>query len=347
MNIFKKRGFAVAVLVIAIIAAIIIGQVTKPATPDYAPDSAKAVQQWADSNAGSYTAYVLDDANLFSSNTKQQIATYNAALDYQYSGILGVVTVSSLGDTDITDYAYDICYNTSTFGSGDLVLFLDAESGQWYVEPGPDIADYLDSEIEILFTQNLGNSFWSNADRQILTLFADVSEWYADNIPVSGQIVDGYGYNDSSSGGVFATILGLLILFIVISLIFSFVAALTRVSHGYAFFGPFWGPWWGGCYHRHPRWFGGYHAPPPPPPGGPGFGGPRPGGPRPGGPRPGGSGFGGGPSRPPRSGGSSFGGSRSSGFGGGGSRGGFGGGGSRGGGFGGGGSRGGFGGGRR
>ena len=359
MNVFKKRGVAVTVLILAVIAAILIGQLTKPSVDEtYKPESSATAQSWAKEHAGSYTAYVQDEAGLFSSATKQALAEDNAALDYQYSGILGVVTVSTLGDSTIKAYSDKICYGTDTYGNGDLVLLIDEESGQWYVSPGDDISYYLNDNLEIIFTQNLGDSFWSDPDGAITTLFTQVSGWYAKNVPVSGQAAQqaqtAQKSSDSGVGGIIVLILVLFIIFVIISFVFSLIAGVRRAIGGYGFFGPFWGPWWGGCYHRHPRWFGGFHgAPPPPPhhgPGGPG-GGPRP--PRNDPPRYNGggrSGSGGGGSRGGFGGGGSrggFGGGGSrGGFSGGGSRGGFGGGGSRGG-FGGGGSRGGFGGGRR
>ncbi len=338
MNVFKKRGVALTVLILAVIAAVIIGQLTKPSVDEtYKPESDATAQSWAKAHADSYTAYVQDGAGLFSSQTLQTLAQDNAALDYRYGGILGVVTVKSLGDTTIKAYSDQICYGTDTYGNGDLVLLVNEETGEWYVSPGDDISYYLNDELEILFTQNLGDSFWADPDGRIVTLFTQVSGWYAKNVPVSGQEAE--SKSSSGAGGIIVLILALFIIFVIVSFVLSLIAGVRRLVGGYGFFGPFWGPWWGGWYHRHPRWFGGFYgAPPPPPhhgPGGPG----GPGGPRP--PRSnGGSGFGGGGSR-----GSSFGGGSRGGFGGGGSRGGFSGGGR--GGFGGGGSRGGFGGGRR
>ena len=338
MNVFKKRGVALTVLILAVIAAILIGQLTKPSVDEtYKPESDATAQSWAKAHADSYTAYVQDGAGLFSSQTLQTLAQDNAALDYRYGGILGVVTVKSLGDTTIKAYSDQICYGTDTYGNGDLVLLVNEETGEWYVSPGDDISYYLNDELEILFTQNLGDSFWADPDGRIVTLFTQVSGWYAKNVPVSGQEAE--NKSSSGAGGIIVLILALFIIFVIVSFVLSLIAGVRRLVGGYGFFGPFWGPWWGGWYHRHPRWFGGFYgAPPPPPhhgPGGPG----GPGGPRP--PRSnGGSGFGGGGSR-----GGSFGGGSRGGFGGGGSRGGFSGGGR--GGFGGGGSRGGFGGGGR
>lgn len=339
MNVFKKRGVALTVLILAVIAAVIIGQLTKPSVDEtYKPESDATAQSWAKAHADSYTAYVQDGAGLFSSQTLQTLAQDNAALDYRYGGILGVVTVKSLGDTTIKAYSDQICYGTDTYGNGDLVLLVNEETGEWYVSPGDDISYYLNDELEILFTQNLGDSFWADPDGRIVTLFTQVSGWYAKNVPVSGQEAE--SKSSSGAGGIIVLVLTLFIIFVIVSFVLSLIAGVRRLVGGYGFFGPFWGPWWGGWYHRHPRWFGGFYgAPPPPPhhgPGGPG----GPGGPRP--PRSnGGSGFGGGGNR----GGGSFGGGSRGGFGGGGSRGGFSGGGR--GGFGGGGSRGGFGGGGR
>ena len=175
MNVFKKRGVAVTVLILAVIAAILIGQLTKPSVDEtYKPESSATAQSWAKAHADSYTAYVQDEAGLFSSATKQTLAEYNAALDYQYSGILGVVTVPTLSGSSIKAYSDKICYGTDTYGNGDLVLLIDEESGQWYVSPGDDISYYLNDNLEIIFTQNLGDSFLDDPDSAITTLFTRV-----------------------------------------------------------------------------------------------------------------------------------------------------------------------------
>ena len=346
MNVFKKRGVAVTVLILAVIAAILIGQLTKPSVDEtYKPESSSTAQSWAKAHADSYTAYVQDEAGLFSSATKQTLAEENAALKHTYDSVLGVYTVSSLDGSTIKSYADKICYGTGQYGDNDLLLVIVDETGEWYVSTGDSIGSQLDGTFENYFTKNLGDSFWDDPDSAITTLFTQVSGWYAKNVPVSGQAAQQEQASQKSGssgvGGIIILILTLFIIFVILSFVFSLVAGVRRVIGGYGFFGPFWGPWWGGCYHRHPRWFGGFHgAPPPPPPHGPG--GPRP--PRNDPPRYNGgggrSGFGGGGSR------GGFGGGGSRGGFGGGSRGGFSGGGGRGG-FGGGGSRGGFGGGRR
>ena len=82
MKFFKKQGVAITVLVLAIIGAIVLGQVRKPASAEYDAGSKTTASAWADEHYSEYTKYVEDDADLLSADTETRIAKYNARLDY-------------------------------------------------------------------------------------------------------------------------------------------------------------------------------------------------------------------------------------------------------------------------
>lgn len=325
MKLFKKHGFAVAVMIVAIIGSLVFAHFYHP-QQEYTPESQSAAEDWAEENASEYRQFIVDKTDALSEKEIERLSEYNAALDYRYGGIVGIYLTDLPDGEDIADATYDAA-DTLGLGDSDLCLLIDMGGKDWYAVPSDSLLDYVDNEFELIFRQNMTQSVYSgDADEQLTELMEDLTDWYEDNVPQQVKTTDTYG-----EGGVFVAIFVILIIILVfIALISSIV---RRVVHR-----PF--IWFGGG-PRPPRhhW---HHNPPPPPHGGPMGGGPRRGGAPP-------------RSTPPRStpkpnnfGGGSrggFGGSSRGGFGGG-SRGGFGGG-SRGGGFGGGSRGGGFGGSRR
>ncbi len=299
MNFFKKKPVAIILTVLAVVGAIAIGRAKMPDNAPYAPDNAKEAQKWAEDNYNQYLQWVVDDAELLSFATVKELAQYNAELDYTYGSIAGLVTVKSLNGSDIEDYAYE---RGSAMGLGqyDMVVLLDAQTQQWYLASGDTMGGYLDNELKILATETFDEEFFDGgADKQILSYYKRLMQWYSARIYARGNDED---EDKGSSGFVFLVFVILLIIFL----------SSFRRRGGWLF-------WFGGGHHRH------NDRRPPRGPGGPGpggFGGPR---------SPGPGGFGS-SKRGGSFGGGGFGGSSRGGFGGGG----FGGG-SRGGGFGGGG----------
>ena len=330
MSIFKKRGFAVAVLIVAIIGSLVFAQLHRTEQP-YNPESQSAAQEWAGKHASEYEKYISDETGTLDSAQIKKLSVYDAALDYRFGSITGIAIVDGLDGKTIEDAAYDSGAALG-LGENDLCLIIDMDTKDWYAAAGDNLAGYVDNALEILFRQSMTQDVYSGrAGEQLLSLMSGLSGWYEGQVPEKQTQTAGV-----SIGG--ASIFAILMVVLAIVFIVALISAIGRRTYArpvfwFGGFGP--RPW----FHRH------HHTPPPPPPGGPMGGGPRPGGPRPsGGLR---------PSSPPRStprsggfGGSSrggsFGSSRSGGFGGssrggsfGGSRGGGFGGGSRGGGFGG------------
>lgn len=341
-NFFGKKSVAVTITLIVIALAVVIGFSTGASrTPDYQPESNVAAQAWARENYEQYEQYLDDDAELFSDAMRRSIATTCAQLDYSYGSILGIATIDGLDDTYIEDRAYDEGLELG-LGESDLMLLIDADSAQWYVAYGDEMAAYVDNELAILFQGALEDALFSGkADACMKKLLPELLDWYDGVFPTARE----ESYGEAQTGG-FGAIMSILMIIIFIAIVVALISRPRRRYYDGGVYsgrrpgfwsGFFWGSHMG---RRH------HHAPPPPPRPNPRppMGGSRPGGARPGagasGFKPSSRGFG------SSSRGGSFGGSSRGGFGGssrggsfgGGSRGGFGGG-SRGGG-----SRGGFGG---
>lgn len=319
MKVLQKKSVAILLTLLMIALAIGIGQLRAPSPePDvYEPEDPEAAEAYAALAYEEYLQWVQDEEDFLSAEAEKELAKINAALDYTYGSLAGLIITDDLNGQDLETFTYSEG-DAMGFGQNDLVIVLTPQSQEWYVGYGDRMSVFVDEELRILATGHLSNelfvAFQHERDARMVNFYQLIADWYEDNVPQTEQ-----SEPMESSGRV--ELLGV-ILFILILILF-----LSTFRRGRVFFvGNSWrrrpprgpGPWTG---HR-------------PPPGGFGR---HPGG------RPGGtSGF---------SGRNGFGSSSRGGFGsssrggfGGGSRGGFGGG-SRGG-FGGG-SRGGFGGGRR
>ena len=76
MKVFKSRGFALAVLVLVVVAGSLYGLSRKPIAVQY--------QQW-----------IADDAVMLTESTRESLESYNDQWDSRYSAVVAVATVGS------------------------------------------------------------------------------------------------------------------------------------------------------------------------------------------------------------------------------------------------------------
>ena len=327
MKFFQKRGVAIVVLILAIVASSAWGLHKAPAVST--PEGGEKLDPSLSTAA--FEQYVRDDADILSSKTEEAVSLYNANWDKMFGSIMAVVTVQSSDNLENTAYDYA---DTMQLGSNDAILVIAKQQQDYYLVASGDFYDLLSglsqSFVASCMADNVQKGDYDAAVRSLCAaLHVELSQQYQK---------DQTAQDDAGTAVLF--IMLLIVLFVIWIMLDRM--RYNRYRRRYMMPGMgvptvmyhpiFWG-------RRPPR------GPRPP----------RSGGPRPpqGGPRPPRSGSSGGNRRPPQqprrpSGGSgnSFGGFGSSGRGGGfgsGNFGGFGGS-SRGGGFGGGGSFGGFGG---
>lgn len=325
MKFYQKRGFALVVLILAIIGSGVYGISKKPAAlPEV-----------------SYYNWICDEAGLLDQETRQTIQDYNTAWNKQYYAVVAVAAVDDIRGWSSEDYARELGARWG-LGANDMLLLL-VKGGDWYVACGDNLADLMTDTQQTRLKTALDTPYYAGDYSQAAVDFFRQSDVVlAQTLGQSGShqqpAQNREWQQPSAASGV--SVSGVVLLIVGIFVIWSLLDRMRYnryrrrpvVAGGPVYYPIFWG--------RRPR------APRPPrPPRGPG--GPMGGSPRP--PR---------PPRAPRSSsprpgnysrsssGGFGGGSRSGGFG---NRGGFGGGGrssggSRGGGFGG---KGGFGGGRR
>ena len=307
MSFFKKRGVAIAITIVLIVAALLIGR----------PWDRSNTENVLESGGNEFAGYVLDEAGILDEQTEQSIAETLKTLNEKYNSIVPLLTVSDTDGEDIADYTYGV-WEESGFLDSDMLLVIDAGSDSWYLYPGDEIWQYATTgTLETICGNDLDDVDYSASSAWATTFYKDLTKWYSATVPKANAPVE----RESSGGsGIGDLLLGILIVVLILWVLKAIFSRPRRGDDddyrggsggsGDGFWkGMVWGSVLGG--NRRRRWA----PPPPPPPGGE--------------PRPGGS-FGGG-SRGGFSGGSrgGFGGSRG-GFGGGsrggGGRGGFGGG---------------------
>jgi len=114
MDFFKKRGVALAVLVIAIVGAVFIGRSRKDSFIANKPTELLDV---------AYQNWICDDADLLSDQTEQLIRDYNGSWNGKYYAITAVATIDHLAGWDGQDYAAKLG-ETWGLGSNDMILLL-------------------------------------------------------------------------------------------------------------------------------------------------------------------------------------------------------------------------------
>lgn len=186
MNFFKKTSVAVVIALLVVALCCVWGHTrvendTTAAGTHYEPDRSSG-----ESNLNYYLGWVSDDARLFSANTIDTMARENLTLDNTYGSLIAVKTVSYLNGRDIQSYAEETAQRIG-LDKRDMLLFLDANSKSWYVTYGADLVTYVETSADLpnLFRTHLGTAFWEegNADKAILDLFAELDDWYEENIP--------------------------------------------------------------------------------------------------------------------------------------------------------------------
>lgn len=311
------------VLILAIAAAVILGQVRKPS-------GGVTLTQGTGLRTDLDTAYVeqfiYDKAGVLDGDTEDLLALYDANWDYRYNSVVGFFSVDSV-DGDPEEYAYGLSEDYG-LGDGDALLLVVEDADEFRFVWGADFDSIMNGKAIDALGETMSTKDW---DHDVSSFYSTLDTIYRDNfglgndsgIPVPGEYEEG----SSFAGGIaMVWIIQLVLMLVVVYLVLSAIDRSRYNAYRARYYGVvnppvvfrpifFWhGPRYG-WYTRH------WHQPPPPPP----PRGPRPpsgGGPRPGGgSRPSGghsSGFGGAGARPSRgsgfSGGGSFGGSRGGGF---------------------------------
>lgn len=117
MKFFQKRGVAIVVLILAIVASSAWGLHKAPVVST--PEGGEKLDPSLSTAA--FEQYVRDEANVLSDKAEKAVSLYNANWDKMFGSIMAVVTVQSSDNLENTAYDYA---DTMQLGSNDAILVI-------------------------------------------------------------------------------------------------------------------------------------------------------------------------------------------------------------------------------
>lgn len=138
MKFFQKRGVAIAVLILAILASGAWGLHKAPVVST--PEGGEKLDPSLSTAA--FTQYVRDDAGVLSDKTEEAVGLYNANWDKMFGSIMAVVTVQSSDDLENTAYDYA---EAMQLGTNDAILLIAKQQQDYYLVASGDFYDLLSS----------------------------------------------------------------------------------------------------------------------------------------------------------------------------------------------------------
>ena len=136
MKFFQKRGVAIVVLILAIVASSAWGLHKAPAVST--PEGGEKVD--TSLSTAAFEQFVHDDAGILSDKTEETIGLYNANWDKMFGSIMAVVTTDS--ESDMENAAYD-CAMEMELGENDAVLLIAKQQQDYYLLASGDFYDLL------------------------------------------------------------------------------------------------------------------------------------------------------------------------------------------------------------
>ena len=117
MKFFQKRGVAIAVLILAILASGAWGLHKAPAVST--PEGGEKLD--SSLSTAAFTQYVRDEAGILSDKTEEAVGLYNANWDKLFGSIMAVVTTGD--ESDLENAAYNYAMEMQ-LGENDAILLI-------------------------------------------------------------------------------------------------------------------------------------------------------------------------------------------------------------------------------
>lgn len=136
MKFFQKRGVAIVVLILAIIASGAWGLHKAPAVST--PEGGEKLDPSLSTAA--FTQYVRDEADILSDKTEEAVGLYNANWDKMFGSIMAVVTTESANDIENAAYDYAI---EMQLAENDAILVIAKQQQDYYLLASGDFYDLL------------------------------------------------------------------------------------------------------------------------------------------------------------------------------------------------------------
>ena len=136
MKFFQKRGVAIAVLILAILASGVWGLHKAPAITT--PTGGEKVD--TSLSTAAFEQYVRDDADILSDKTEKAVSLYNANWDKMFGSIMAVVTTESANDIENAAYDYAI---KMQLAEHDAILVIAKQQQDYYLLASGNFYDLL------------------------------------------------------------------------------------------------------------------------------------------------------------------------------------------------------------
>ena len=159
MKVFKNRGFALAVLVLVIVAGSVYGLSRKPIAVEY--------HQW-----------IADDAGLLTQETRQTLEEYNDQWNNKYTAVVAVATVDSTHGRSVEKYAAQLG-KAWGLGQNDMLLLV-IEGKDYYVLYGDSVNSSITDTQKTMLRAALDTDYYNgDYDQAALKFFRAADVVYA------------------------------------------------------------------------------------------------------------------------------------------------------------------------
>ena len=177
MKFFKKRGVALAVLVLSIAAAVCIGQSRKAGYIAQQPVTLPEVK---------YHQWICDEAGLLSEKTKEEIQQYNSDWDSRYYAAVAVATVDSITGWTPEKAAEKLGTDWG-LGENDMLLLL-VRNGDYYVNCGDKVRAAMTDTQQMKLKQAIETPYYNgDFDGAALAFYRQADVFYGQTPLGSGK----------------------------------------------------------------------------------------------------------------------------------------------------------------
>ncbi|MBQ2781880.1 MAG: TPM domain-containing protein [Oscillospiraceae bacterium] len=214
MKLSTNRVVGIIAVVLAIVAAVALGQMRKDHFLSKSPTELLEVE---------YRQWICDEAKLLDDATVKTVEQYNAAWDEKYYAVVAVASVERMLGWDETDYAAALGQKWG-LGENDMILVL-VEDGDWQVYMGDYVGAMMQDYQQQKLRQAIDEPYYDgDFDGAVTAFFRQADVFYAQLDP-SHKSSGWYGSDEGwyapeqhgkePGGGIVGVIFLILMIFVV------------------------------------------------------------------------------------------------------------------------------------
>lgn len=212
MKLSTNRVVGIIAVVLAIVAAVALGQVRKDHFLSKSPTELLEVE---------YRQWICDEAKLLDDATVKTVEQYNEAWDEKYYAVVAVASVERMVGWNETDYAAALGQKWG-LGENDMILVL-VEDGDWQVYMGDYVGAMMQDYQQQKLVQALDSAYYDgDFDGAVTAFFRQCDVFYGQIDPAhkSGAYYGGDWYapvehGKEAGGGIVGVIFLILAIFVV------------------------------------------------------------------------------------------------------------------------------------